>query len=139
MLLAGWKIVYKADALAIHSHDLTLVQEFSRYFDIGVHHGRTAWLLDIFGTAGNQGRLYVQSEMRWLWTKNPLLIPYALLRTASKYVAYRLGTIESRLPARLSQALSNHPAFWLRQLDRPVHSAGLDIPHYRYKPKSTTK
>ncbi len=45
MLIANWKIAYQADATAVHSHPFKMRQEFARYFDTGVHHGRTAWLL----------------------------------------------------------------------------------------------
>ena len=112
MLLAGWKTVYQADAVVIHSHPLTLRREFSRYFDIGVHHGRERWLLDVFGKAGNEGRQFVYSELRFLWSTKPSLIPLSLLRTASKLTAYKLGVHEAMLPLALKRALSAHAEFW---------------------------
>jgi len=112
MLLAGWKIAYEADAVAVHSHSFTLTQEFARYFDIGVHHGREKWLLAEFGGTGNEGMEYLRSEFRYLLTERPLWIPYAALRLLSKYVAYRLGTHERHLPAVIKQLLSAQQMYW---------------------------
>ena len=112
MLLAGWKTVYQADAIVIHSHRLTLRKEFSRYFDIGVHHGRERWLLEVFGNAGNEGLHFVKSELGFLWSTEPDLIPVSLLRTASKLIAYKLGVHEAMLPLYLKRLLSAHAEFW---------------------------
>ena len=112
MLMAGWKIAYQADAMAAHSHPLTLQEEFSRYFDIGVHHGRERWLMETFGTADGEGLKYVKDEMRYLWSNAPLWLPYAILRTFSKYVGYHLGKRERKLPRPLKRLISAHPQFW---------------------------
>ncbi len=112
MLMAGWKIAYEADAVVIHSHPLTLRKEFSRYFDIGVHHGREHWLLETFGTASGEGLHFVRSEMRFLLSAKPALIPIAFLRTISKLVAYHLGVHEQSLPRAFKRRVSGHPEFW---------------------------
>jgi rhamnosyltransferase len=112
MLMSGWKVAYQANATVFHSHSLTLVREFLRYFDIGVHHGRSSWLLDTFGRVKGEGLNYVRSELDLLWSQSPHLIPYALLRTLTKFVAYRLGTLERYLPVRLKSKLSGQPTFW---------------------------
>ncbi len=112
MLMAGWKLAYQADAAAIHSHPLTLGSEFRRYFDIGVHHGREPWLLQTFGTVGNEGRQFVLDELRFLWSNAPLWMPYAALRTIGKYLGYQLGAHERLLPHALKPKLSAHPQFW---------------------------
>ncbi len=112
LLMHGWKIVYRADALVIHSHRLTLRQEFSRYFDIGVFHARQPWLLETFGTAGKEGKRFVQSEFRFLCRSAPWLVPVALLRTALKSAGYTLGKMERRLPLGSKKKMSAHPNFW---------------------------
>ena len=122
MLMSGWKITYQADATVIHSHPLTVSQEFSRYFDIGVHHGREKWLLDEFGTAGGEGLRFVVSELRFLKANAPSFIPLALLRTITKWCGYKLGLHEQYLPLALTEALSGQPDFW-RDEQTPVLSA----------------
>lgn len=112
MLLQDWKIAYRADATVIHSHRLSLVAEFSRYFDIGVHHGREPWLLQEFGGAGGEGRKFVISQMQYLAKTGPSWIPLAIIRNISKWCSYKLGAHESLLPNAIKRSLSGHPNFW---------------------------
>lgn len=115
MLMADWKVAYQADAQAIHSHPLNLRDEFTRYFDTGVQHGRARWLFETFGGVNSNGIDYVKSEVRFLSDHAPLWLPYAAMRHLTKYVAYRLGTLERSLPTWLNKSLSNFPNFWDRQ------------------------
>jgi rhamnosyltransferase len=117
MLMAGWKTVYQADAVVIHSHPIELRREFSRYFDTGVHHAREAWLLETFGGAGQEGMRFVRSELSFLWSTAPSKIPLAILRTLNKYAAYQLGRREHSLPLSLRRKISDYPNFWSK---RPV-------------------
>lgn len=112
LLLAGKSIRYQADACVYHSHNYTPLEEFRRYFDIGVFHARERWLLDAFGGAGGEGFRFVTSELRFLLRKAPWLIPSALLRTACKLAGYRLGRAEARLPVSLKRRLSMFRAYW---------------------------
>ncbi|GGH01833.1 glycosyltransferase family 2 protein [Silvibacterium dinghuense] len=112
LLMAGWKVVYQADATAVHSHAFTVRQEFARYFDIGVHHDREAWMLEAFGSAGGEGQKFVRSELAYLNRHDRSLIPLALVRTATKLLAYRLGRHWRRLPNAWNCRLSSNPVFW---------------------------
>lgn len=114
MLLAGWKVAYAGDACCFHSHNYTLLQEFRRYFDIGVFHAREPWIKNSFGGAREEGLRYVKSELRYLGLKRVYLWPSALLRSALKLAGYKLGQQESRLPRRLKLRVSMHPQFWNR-------------------------
>lgn len=118
MLQAGWKIVYQADAEVIHSHRFGLRKEASRYFDIGAHHARENWMLETFGKADSEGKQFIKSEMRYLLANAPHLIPVAVLRTANKLAAYRLGSIERHLPTRLKKRISAYPQFWQNNRNR---------------------
>jgi rhamnosyltransferase len=112
MLLAQWKIVYRADASVFHSHMYTTWQEVSRYFDTGVHHAQQDWMMKTFGKADSEGWRFLKSEMRYLLLNAPHLIPLALLRTAAKLAAYRLGSMERHLPTALKRKLSDYPQYW---------------------------
>jgi rhamnosyltransferase len=112
MLMAGWRAAYQADATVVHSHPFTLAKEFSRYFDIGVHHSRESWLLDAFGGAGNEGRRFVLSEAKFLWQSEPALLPLAALRTLNKICGYKLGKHEAYLPNAFKRFLSSQPQCW---------------------------
>jgi rhamnosyltransferase len=112
LLLAGQKIAYVAEAKVYHSHSYTLMQEFRRYFDIGVLHRRESWMLSEFGGAGGEGGRFVRSELRYLWPRYWWLIPSSLIRTAIKLVGYRLGRMENRLSVRFKRNLSMNRQFW---------------------------
>jgi rhamnosyltransferase len=112
MLLAGYKIAYVAEASAYHSHAYTWMQEFKRYFDIGVLHSREHWLLEEFGQASGEGKRFLQSELAYLWRHDATQIPVALTRTFGKLLGYRLGRAEKRLPLSVKRRLSMHATFW---------------------------
>lgn len=112
MLMAGWQVAYQADAQVYHSHDYSYLQEFRRYFDIGVLHARESWMLAAFGKPEGEGGRFVRSELAYLSKKAPWLIPSALLRTGLKYLGYRLGRLESILPLGLKRYLSMHKGYW---------------------------
>jgi len=115
MLTAGWKIAYSADATVQHSHDYTYLQEFCRYFDIGVFHSQEKWLLENFGKPHGEGRRFVISEIRYLMRHAPWLIPSAAVRTGLKYAGYRLGLAHERLPHQWHRRLSMHKGYWDRR------------------------
>lgn len=112
ILMKGWKVAYCADAQVFHSHDYTLLQEFRRYFDVGVFHAREPWIQAEFGSAGGEGMRYVTSELKYLVKANFLLIPSALTRTGFKLLGYRLGKLERTMPNALKRLLSMHDNYW---------------------------
>ena len=112
LLLAGHKIAYVSEAAVYHSHPYTILQEFKRYFDIGVLHSREVWLLDTFGRATGEGKRFVISELRHLKEAAPWLIPSAVIRTAAKFTGYQLGRLEAHLPLAVKRSLSMHEHFW---------------------------
>lgn len=91
MLLAENKIAYAADATVVHSHAFSLAQEFHRYFDIGRMHASEGWLERRFGGTGGEGMRFVRSELTYLAHNAPHLVPAALIRSATKFMAYQHG------------------------------------------------
>lgn len=112
MLLQGWKIAYCAEAQVFHSHDYSMWDEFRRYFDIGVFHGRESWLRQVFGQPSGEGARFVRSEVAYLKKAHPFLIPGALLRNVLKLSGYRLGLLAVHLPLWLKRRLSLHRGYW---------------------------
>lgn len=115
LLLRGWKVAYCAEAQVFHSHDYSFFQEFRRYFDIGVLHGRESWLRREFGQPHGEGVRFVKSEFCYLKTRRPWLIPFALVRNMFKLLAYRLGLMEHYLPLWLKRGLSWNRNYWVRE------------------------
>lgn len=112
MLMQGWKIAYCGDAEVIHSHGYTIGEEFRRYFDVGVFHGRNRWLVDTYGTVEGEGLKFVRSEMSYLARHDPTQIPSAFIRTFAKYLGYKLGSKEARLSNSWKRRLSMQPFYW---------------------------
>ncbi|WP_407301206.1 glycosyltransferase family 2 protein, partial [Klebsiella quasipneumoniae] len=59
---AGFKVAYTANAVVRHSHNYTPMEEFKRYFDIGVFHADEPWIREEFGGAGGEGKRFILSE-----------------------------------------------------------------------------
>lgn len=112
MLASGWKTVYCSDAKVVHSHDFNFSQVLSRYFDTGVYHARMPWLIETFGGAGGEGRKFVISEFNYLRKHEPLAIPRAIMLTFAKYLGYKLGRMEAKLPLSLKLKLTGQRSYW---------------------------
>lgn len=110
----GWKTAYVADAVVVHSHCYTVLQEFSRYFDIGVGYSRESWIYENYRTPKNEGWRFLCSELRALVPSHMHLLPLYLLRNAAKYFGYKLGSQEAHLPLWLKKRISNQKTYWLR-------------------------
>lgn len=112
LILKGAHVAYVAGAQVVHSHGYSIAEEFRRYFDIGVLHAREKDLLAKFGSVGGAGRNFVVGELRYLLARAPWLIPEALVRTLSKFVAYKIGGMEQRLPLQAKRHLSMNGRYW---------------------------
>ena len=113
LLLSGYKVAYVAEACVYHSHAYSWIQEFHRYFDVGVLHSRESWLLDQFGRTNGEGKRFVLSELKYLLDRDVRQIPSSLVRTALKLLGYRLGRMEARLAPELKRRLSANSHFWV--------------------------
>lgn len=112
MLMAGWRVAYAGNAQCRHSHNYSLREEFSRYFDMGVFHAREPWIRQTFGGAGGEGLRYVKSELSFLGLRRWSLWPSALLRNAIKLLGYKIGQKETYLSLGLKRRLGMYKRFW---------------------------
>ena len=115
MLQVGWAVAYVAEAEVWHSHGYSVVQEFKRYFDIGVMHQDQAWILREFDKPEGEGGRFVRSEIAYLVRHAPWLLPSAFIRTLAKYLGYKLGQHSSSLPLSIKRKLSMHQGFWAKR------------------------
>ena len=114
MLLKGWKVAYVADAVVYHSHDYTVLQEFRRYFDIGVFHARESWIQYEFGKAEGEGKRFVMTELRCILKHSPHRIFEMILRDGMKFLGYRMGLNEKKLSIRWKRKMSMFSRYWDR-------------------------
>lgn len=113
MILAGYKLVYSSEAQVIHSHNYTIIEEFKRYFDIGVFHQQEQLLLRPFAGAESEGVKYIFEEWKFLINNDHMvLIPEQIVRTISKFIGYRFGRLHHRLPSWIKRKASMHKSFW---------------------------
>lgn len=113
MLINGRLVRYAASACVEHSHGYSLIDEFRRYFDIGVFYGREEWICQTFGDASGEGKRYVLAELRALCEAGALhRVPEALLRTILKLLGFRLGHYERHLPITFKRRLSMFSNYW---------------------------
>ncbi|TYL43862.1 MULTISPECIES: glycosyltransferase family 2 protein [Dickeya] len=112
-VLAGYRVAYVAEAAVKHSHNYTPVEEFKRYFDIGVFHCDEKWIREEFGGAGGEGTRFIFSELRYLMKENHYRwIPRACVHNALKIAGYKLGQHYQKIPQGLIRKLSMHKRFW---------------------------
>lgn len=113
LLKAGYKLAYAADAQVYHSHNYSLIEEFRRYFDIGVFHRTENWILKEFGKSQKEGNRYITSELKFLWTNNHFLyFPEFIVRNALKFMGYKLGYHYKLLPRLLAIMISRQGNWW---------------------------
>jgi len=113
MILSKWRLSYEANAYCYHSHNYTLLEEFRRYFDVGVFYNRESWLNDNFRGGGPEGIRYVKSELKYLIRNNFFWIPRSIFSIFFKFVAYKLGKNEKMLPVSFKKMISMNKTFWV--------------------------
>jgi rhamnosyltransferase len=98
---AGYKVAYVSNALVRHSHNYTPIEEFKRYFDIGVFHKDEPWIRNNFGGASGEGRKFILSEFNFLLKKSPSWIPIACMNNIMKILGYKIGLNYNILPRKI--------------------------------------
>jgi rhamnosyltransferase len=91
LLMNGYQVAYVPEAKVIHSHNLSLSEQFRRYFNIGSSLKRNSWIRKYAQPEGEGMKLVLQQlsfvvkrhEYRW--------IPYIFLESMTKYLGYRIG------------------------------------------------
>jgi len=113
ILLDNYALAYCSDAKVYPSHSYTIIEEFNRYFDIGVFHKKENWIRETFGKAEGEGGRYVKSEFNYLLKHHAYhLIPEFFIRNGMKYIGYKLGQQYESFPLKLVKKLSLHRSWW---------------------------
>lgn len=113
LIQAGGTVIYEPTAEVWHSHNYTALQEFRRYFDIGVFHRQHRALLFVAGKAEGEGVRFAMGQflrlyaMRAWWSL--LKLPIHVL---AKFLGYKLGQNYTLLGKRLARACSMHRMYW---------------------------
>jgi rhamnosyltransferase len=120
VLLAGWEIAYRPDAVVIHSHDYGLAEAFKRHFDSGASLAMIT--TDTERDWFRLGLSYLGSEARFLWShKSRRMLPYAMVYEAARYAGFRLGRQHRWIPRGLKARLGKHSMVWAAE---PIAQSG---------------
>jgi rhamnosyltransferase len=112
ILKEGYKIAYVPEAIVIHSHSYSILEDFKRYFDIGAFHRMNKWLIEEFGKPEGEGLKYIKSEIKFILREHPSKLPESIIRNILKYLAYKIGYNYPKLPGVLIKNLSLHKSWW---------------------------
>lgn len=114
MLIEGYRVAYVAEAQVYHSHDYSIIQEFKRYFDIGVFYGREDWILKEFSQAEKEGIKFVITQIAYFIKKGaPHLIFEIVIRNFMKYLGYKMGMNEKKIPVSFKKKISMTKGYWV--------------------------
>lgn len=92
LLLQGFFTGYCADAVVYHSHDYSILEEFSRCREIGKFHRTEVWLLENFGKVDGEGFKYVREQFHYfLRKKEYLAICKSAFINIIKFIGYKVG------------------------------------------------
>lgn len=106
LLNDGKKIAYSADAKVYHSHSYNYEQEFRRYFDIGVFRKQFQYIFAEFGPLEGEGMKYVMAELAELEWFDLVGIFDVIIRSAAKYIGFRMGLVSTQIPKAFKDRLS---------------------------------
>lgn len=111
-IMTGYSVAYVSDAIVRHSHNYSTLEEFKRYFDIGVFQTDEPWIKQNFGGAGGEGKKFLVSEIRYLLKNNPIYIPVSAIHNFAKILGYKLGQNYKKIPVSVIKTFSMHRRFW---------------------------
>lgn len=114
MLILGYSLSYVSQATCFHSHNYSLLQEFGRYFDIGVFFATHEWIKQNFGSADSEGKKSIFTLAKQVLVKEPWLLPSFCLRVFIRIISYKLGTYYKYLPIPLVKKISTQKQYWTK-------------------------
>lgn len=115
LLKHNWSVVYQPEAMVCHAHSYTLLQEFTRYFDVGAFHASNPWFLNYLGKADGEGIRFVKSEFNFL-KKSQIRWAFFLVffRNLIRWNGYKLGRLSTYLPNYVCSLLSQNKNYWIK-------------------------
>ncbi len=112
LILGGYKVAYVSEASVIHSHNYAWIDQFRRYFDIGVFMKKDLYPLAHI-KADNTGFSFLKEEIGYLLrNKEYRWLPYIIGEALSKYAGYKLGMNYEMLPGSMRKKMSMHKGYW---------------------------
>ncbi|MEX1664406.1 glycosyltransferase family 2 protein [Zhongshania arctica] len=115
VLLSGGSVAYVADALVRHSHNYSILEEFKRYFDIGVFHETQKWMLEELGSVEGEGVKFALGQIRFLMSRSEYYyVLVSLLASLAKFIGYRMGRNYHVFSVKQCRNFSMYKSYWNR-------------------------
>ncbi len=116
-IMAGYQIIYTAEAEVFHSHQYSWIQLFKRYFDTGVYRSRQNFhQLDLGTQDLGRGSSYASFVVQELWKHQDwLALGKFGFHSMVSLIGYTLGHFHTWLPISLKKVISMHAHYWQHQ------------------------
>ena len=108
----GGKIYYASEAMVIHSHNYTCVQQLKRNFDNGVSQAMNEEVFENVPSEGEGIKMVVDTCKKLLTDGYFYLIPILIIKSGCKFIGFRLGKIYNKLSPEIIQMLTSDKSFW---------------------------
>lgn len=112
-LLVNKKVAYVSEAQVRHSHNYSVIEEFSRYFDIGVFHSNQKWMIDKLGSVEGEGIKFAIGQLKFICKVGKYhWLLFSLMSSMAKFIGYKLGKRHQLLGRSISRRLSMYKSYW---------------------------
>lgn len=108
---AGYRIAYCGDAMVIHSHNYSPLQQFHRNFDMGMSQAQHPEVFSGLPSEGEGIRLVKDTAGKLVKQGLYGELPGLILQSGAKYLGYRLGKAYRHLPYGLIHAFSSNKIY----------------------------
>ena len=112
---AGYAVAYAADALVVHSHNYTYLQQFRRNFDLAVSQTDHPEVFAGVPSEREGIRLVKKSAAFLIKSGKAWLLPDLVLKSGFKYMGYRLGKMYRRLPQKAILFCTMNRSYWEKE------------------------
>lgn len=109
---AGYLIAYEAGAEVVHSHNYSGLEQFHRYFDLGVSHAQYPKVFSGVATESEGARMVKTACPYFLKKGKPWLILKMVWQSGCKYIGYFMGKRYKKMPVKLVKAFSMNKEYW---------------------------
>ncbi len=111
-IFAGYRVSYTAEAKVWHTHKLSSLALFKRYFDLAAsldHEPRIRKM----GRAESSGIQFFKNQILFLRKEKQLkTLPRVIVETGAKYLGYKCGSNHNLIPAGWKQYFGSNKKYW---------------------------
>ena len=111
---AGYKVYYNADARVYHSHNLKLMEQFRRNFDVGASQADHPEVFEEISSESEGGKMFKTVAKGLVSVGRWYLIPYFILQCGAKFTGFRLGKRYPKLKPGFVKRCSSQRTYWER-------------------------